>query len=450
MVRYRRPDEHPLLLDAAVVLPAEGDHEFWSSYYRPIGGLFYKSFYALWGFHPLPFRIAAMLLLAVNFVLLAVVVWQLTGSRWSALIGLLAVGIDPAFGLAYFNTGNIYDILAYTLFWGGFAGYVRIRQRGRLPGWFGLALLFCLFAAALEAKEIAVSLPVAVALYELLWHPPAAFQPTELWRWIKREGRFAAIGGLAGAAYIAGKRYGPDSLWLNPAYRPHYSLQAYFESLAHYLQQLIFKPVSVTALQMAMLLAAMLAIAAISRRRCLLWGVGFIAAGVLPLAFIPARGGAAYLVPSVAWAVYVGGLLDWLVERIAGRRLWLRSALQVLLFVLLAIKLAPWQRRGMEMQAHAAFEIQGTYRRYVEQIHALIPAPRKGARILLLSDAAGRDDYDVFFAIRLFYGDPSLDVSRMKGVDPRAFDYVLDWRDGRFVLEIMPGRGARFSVPADF
>jgi len=71
----------------------------------------------------------------------------------------------------------------------------------------------------------------------------------------------------------------------------------------------------------------------------------------------------------------------------------------------------------------------------------LIPAPRKGARILLLSDAAGRDDYDVFFAIRLFYGDPSLDVSRMKvwqehnaHVDPRAFDYVLDWVDGRFVL----------------
>ena len=45
-----------------------------------------------------------------------------------------------------------------------------------------------------------------------------------------------------------------------------------------------------------------------------------------------------------------------------------------------------------------------------EQIHALIPAPRKGARILLLSDADGRDDYDVFFVIRLFYGDPALDV----------------------------------------
>ena len=59
---------------------------FWSSYYRPAGGLFYRSIYALWGFHPLPFHIVALALLSVNFALLAIVVWQLTGSRWSALV----------------------------------------------------------------------------------------------------------------------------------------------------------------------------------------------------------------------------------------------------------------------------------------------------------------------------------------------------------------------------
>ena len=49
---------------------------------------------------------------------------------------------------------------------------------------------------------------------------------------------------------------------------------------------------------------------------------------------------------------------------------------------------------------------QGRFRSYIGQIHALIPAPRKGAHILLLSDADGRDDYDVFFVVRLYYGDP--------------------------------------------
>jgi hypothetical protein len=414
---------------------------FWSSFYRPAGGLFYRSIFDLWGFHPLPFHIAALALLSVNFVLLALVVWQLTGSRWGALIALLLLGINPAFAWAYFDTGNIYDVLAYTFYWGGFALYVRIRQTGRLCGWGGLALVFCLFVAALDAKEISVSLPVAVGLYELVWHPPANWKAAELWRWIRREGRFAVVGGLADIAYIVGKRYGPDSLWLVGPYQPHYSVAAYFQSLSHYLCQLIYMPVTISSWQVAALLVAMLVVAAITRRRCLLWGVGFIAVGVLPLAFIPGRGGSGYLVPSVGWAVYVSGLLDWLLESLAGRRLWVRKATQALLFAALLVVLAPWQRTWIEMHAKVSHDLQGRFRRYIEQIHALIPAPRKGAHILLLSDAEGRDDYDVCFVVRLYYGDPKLEVHRMTVwkehhvyVDPSGYDYVLDWVDNRFVL----------------
>jgi hypothetical protein len=93
------------------------------------------------------------------------------------------------------------------------------------------------------------------------------------------------------------------------------------------------------------------------------------------------------------------------------------------------------------MQERAVHEGQARYRRYTEQIHALIPAPRKGARILLLSDAEGRDGYDVYFLMRLYYGDPKLEVQRMTvwrgqhvNVDPSTYDYVLDWVDSRFVL----------------
>ena len=414
---------------------------FWSSYYRPAGGLFYRSIFALWGFHPLPFRIAVLVLLSVNFALLDVVVWQLTGSRWGALMALLLIGINPAFWAAYFDTGTIYDILAYTFFWGGFALYVRFRQAGRLPGWSALTLLLCLFVAALDAKEISVLLPVAVGLYELVWHPPANWKPGELWRWIRYEGRLVALGSLFDIAYIVGKRYGPDSLWQMEAYRPHYSAGAYFQSLSHYLRELIYKPVRITSWQIAGLLAAMLAVAAITRRRCLLWGVGFIAVGVLPLAFIPGRGGFAYLVPSVGWAVYASGFLDWLLEELPGKRVRVRQVAQALLFMALFVVLAPWQRMWIEMRAKAAHDMQGRYRHYIGQIRALIPSPREGARILLLSDAEGRDDYDVYFVIRLYYGDPKLEVERMTmwgdrhaHVDPSHYDYVLDWVDNRFVL----------------
>jgi hypothetical protein len=122
---------------------------FWSSFYRPAGGLFCRSIYALWGFHPLPFHIVAMVWLAVDFALLAVVVWQLTGSRWGVLIALMLVGINPSFADAYFDTGSVYDVLAYAFYWGGFALYVHFRRAARLPGWGRLAIVFGLFVAAL-------------------------------------------------------------------------------------------------------------------------------------------------------------------------------------------------------------------------------------------------------------------------------------------------------------
>ena len=414
---------------------------FWSSYYRPAGGLFYRPIYAVWGFHPLPFRVVVLVLLSINFVLLAIVVWQLTGSRWSAILALVLIGINPSFASIYFEGGTIYDVLAFTFLWSAFGLYVRIRQRGHLPGWGSLALVFCLFAAALDAKEISVLLPVAVGLYELVWHTPRSWRIRELWRWTLQEGRFAVIGALADVVYVIGKRYGPESLWLVSAYQPHYSAAAYFQSLSNNLAQLIYKPVGLTPVRTAVLLVAMLAFAAVTRRRCLWWAVGFIAAGVLPLAFIPGRAGFAYLVPAVGWAVYAGGLWDWLIAFVTRKHVWLRIAVQVVLLVAIFMGVKHWQRVWLGMHAHAAQDGQARYRNYIEQIRALIPAPRKGARILLLSDAEGRDDYDVLFVMRLYYGDPKLVVDRMTvwranhvQVDPNGYDYVLDWAGKRFVL----------------
>jgi len=93
------------------------------------------------------------------------------------------------------------------------------------------------------------------------------------------------------------------------------------------------------------------------------------------------------------------------------------------------------------MHAAAARDGQARFLNYENQIRALIPAPRKGARILLLSDADGPDAYDVHSLIRLTYGDASLEPQRMTvlkeshvQVDPASYDYVLDWIGGRFVL----------------
>ena len=415
--------------------------EFWSNYYRPMGGVFYRLVYGLWGFDPLPFHIVTYLLLLINFGLLGLVVWQLTRSHWSTLAAAFVIGINPTFTSAYFDTGTIYDVLAFTFFWGAFVLYVRRRQSGRLPGWGYLALVFGMFVAALDAKEIAVSFPVAIGLYELVWFPPGSWRPARLWRWALTEGRLAWMGGAADIVYIIGKRHGPDSLWAMDLYRPRFSVGAYIESLAHYLRGLIFHPVTITPQRMVELLAAMLLVALFTRRRALLWGAGFIAAGILPLAFIPGRDGFAYLVPSVGWAVYLSGLLDWLVNLLAAHRAPVRVALQALIFALLVFKVAHWQHKWIDSRARVKHAEEYRYRNYIAMIDKLIPNPRPGAHVLLLSDAEGRDDWDVYFLLRLFYRDREMDIGRMTvwnqrhtKVDPKTYDYVLDWNDSHFVL----------------
>lgn len=408
---------------------------FWSSYYRPGGALLYRSLYAWCGFHPLPLHMAAFLVLCLDFALLGAVVYQLTESRWAALLALLSVGINPTFSAAYFYTGNLYDILAYMFFWGAFACYLRVRRRGRVPGALELAGLLCLFAAALNSKEIAVALPPAVALYELIWHPPNS------WRWIVQEGRFASIGALFDAAYIIGKQLGRDTLWQWDAYRPHYSLSAYVQSLSHYLHELLYRQSPDWHWQILWVLALMITVAAVTRLRYLMWSIGFILIGVLRLSFIPARNGSAYLVPSVGWAVYGAGLASWLTHRIPASEGRLRAAVEAALLILLFAAIAPWQRRSIGTYERAVHESEARFIDYNRQIHALIPNPVKGAHILLLSDAGGYKDWDVYFLIRLSYADPTLQVERMAvrqdmhlKTDPAAYPYVLDWVDTRFVL----------------
>jgi len=413
---------------------------YWSNYYRPAGGLFYRAIYDVWGFDPLPFRIAAFALILADFWLLAAIVRRLTGSHWCVLLSLLLVGIHGCFSPIYFDTGMIYDVLAYAFFWAAFWCYLRVRQAGRIPGWKELALPLGLFVMALNAKEIAVGLPVAVALYELVWRPPRNWKPAALFRWVWSEGRFAAIGALLDIIYIIGKLTGPESYLRMGEYRPHVSLRAYLESSAHFISELSYDHWRLSPWQMAVLLAGMLAVAAVTRRRCLLWATGFAVIGVLPVAFIQIRGGFAYLVPSVGWAVYVSGLLEWLADVCVRRRRWLRLALQALVLAALFLLLQRPQSVSIRMHGEAAQEAQDVFRRFDYQLHALIGTPRRGARILLLSDGAGHNDWDTYFLIRLSYGDQSLTIDRKAvideyhmQVDRSKYDFVLDWEYGHFV-----------------
>src|SRR6185436_6356459 len=99
--------------------------------------------------------------------------FRLSRSREAGAIACLLGAYHAHLNDLYYNSGTIYDLLCFTFFYLTLIYYFRIRDTGSYPGLGQLVTLLALYMAALDSKEMAVTLPVMVAVYELLFHWPA-------------------------------------------------------------------------------------------------------------------------------------------------------------------------------------------------------------------------------------------------------------------------------------
>src|SRR5207302_10969755 len=114
---------------------------YWSSAYRPLGGLFYVAIYRIFGLHPLPFRIACFGLLALNLALLWRFTLRLSGSREVAFIALLLGGYHAWFVDLYYSTGTVYDLLCYAFYLSAFNVYLGVRAQAPVLAWRHLVIV---------------------------------------------------------------------------------------------------------------------------------------------------------------------------------------------------------------------------------------------------------------------------------------------------------------------
>ncbi len=432
----------------------ESNIAFFTDYYRPMGGVYYRAIYAIWGFDPLPFHVAAFVLLSVNLALLYAVTVRLTASRICGFLALILSGTHASFVLLYFDTGMIYDVLAYSFYWAAFLSYVRIRHSNRIPRGWQIGLILAVAVSAMNAKEIAVTFPLAILLYELIWFPPQALKMREISRWIiSGPGRSALIGGLLVAVYIVGKILGKESLVLQPLYRPQISALMYLETYGRYLSQWLYISPGISPLMVLCILILASGLAVISRRKHLMWAALFNLVSVLPIAFIPARNGFAFYLPAVGWTVYMSGLLLLGADCVA--RVLLRSLAHlkqirpetlhagVRLSVLLttAAVVLPIHVAMLQYPLASIHHVQDRNQRYWVQLRQVLPNPARGARVLIRDDPFPADTFDLYFLIRLMYADPTLTVDRVRQTHSKGrnfrladYDYVLNFVDGRFVL----------------
>src|SRR5664279_2574536 len=218
-----RPGPARLLLGA--LLP-------WHAAYRPTAGLFYLPLHHFFGLNPLPYHAVMLSILLGNLYLMYRFARRVGCDEVQAALATLILAYHAGLSMLYYNTAFIYDVLCFSFYMGAFLCYARVRAQGRLLRGSETALVMGLYLCALDAKEMALTLPIVLLAYEWIYHPvdgwPAAWTPGQIARWLRGPGRVMLYAALLNLVYLEGKAFGPDAMMNSPAYRPALSLHRVF------------------------------------------------------------------------------------------------------------------------------------------------------------------------------------------------------------------------------
>ncbi len=283
-----------------------GTFQVITSSYRPLGGLFYLALYKLFGLNPLPFRVACFALLLANLILFYRFFSQLSGRRDIAWIALFLVSYHAWFVDLYYSTGTIYELLCVFFYLLGFTTYVKIRssqEHLRARDW--LIVAGC-YAASLDAKELAVTFPLFIGFYEIIYHPPDSIR--RIGKWILLEGRGFLIMAAATIPYLWVKTAW-GSLAANPSYALRISPLVFVHTFQIYLNPFLYFDHVLRGGTSMILLFVLLFVAVMARQRCLLFGWLFLLLAPLPFIFIPHYCAFFFYLPALGWALVGAGLL---------------------------------------------------------------------------------------------------------------------------------------------
>ena len=413
--------------------------KFWSSaWYRPLGGLVYLAIYRTFGFHPLPFKVFLFAALLGNMILYLRTARELSGSRQIAVWALLLCSYHAAMNALYLNFGTIYDVLGYSFYFSAvltYAGWVSGKKRSGLRA----VLIPVLYIAGLCCKEIVVTMPAVLALYNLLLTDKPA---SERWKWPIRSGLPILLCCALGAIYTLGKLTGPETLANQAEYAPHFTLHQYASISAHYIRELFYLPTRLPTPTGALwIMASMLIVALLLRSGLMVFCLLCIVISQLPVSFMAPRGAFAVYIPAAFWALYGAAAIE------RGQRALHLPGAPAAYYVAAAILLAALHFH-MKALYDPNFTVQAAeYGAFSAQLDAWGVKPSSGERVLLINDPFRRDwiGWDPLFIISVRSGKTDIVVNRMKFatyVPPLpeigSYDYLIDY-DSRWRLARKPG-----------
>jgi len=406
---------------------------FWNGSFRPLGVVFYRVLYAVAGFNPVPLHVVYLILGLLN---LAICFWFLhlvTDSLRTAALGTLIFAFHSRLMEVWFRTAVVYDVLCFTFVYLAACLYIWETKRRPSPEPARLVLIAVCFLLAMDAKEMAIALPVLLLCYEICLVPGRQLDSTG-----GRRSRFAFLGFLLVMAviYTTGKLTGP--MVKNPDYTPHYSVARFADTWSTYLGQLLIRPGPLKHRSAFAILAVTLVAAAAVRSRKLLFAWSIIFFGLLPVSFVPGRGAFVMYISWVGWSLYAAVAIGALEDRIGRYQPRWSLAISCIVFVLVGYRMGKTNLHDQRADPrHWLYDDPARTRALVSQIKTLQPAFPAKTSILFEDDAFGNDEYTPLFILSLLYHDPDLTVDRdklspNKPLNPADYQYVFTFQDGHY------------------
>lgn len=151
----------------------EGFHKVIGRYYRPVVSATYALDYALWGLKPFGFHLTNVIIHIINSLLffkLLLLLFPVEKGKspqarlYAVIFGGLIFAVHPIHTEAVSWVSGRTDSLSFTFFIASFIFYIKYSKSSKPLHFFYLILLYVL---ALLAKEMAVTLPVVLILYDI-------------------------------------------------------------------------------------------------------------------------------------------------------------------------------------------------------------------------------------------------------------------------------------------
>lgn len=267
--------------------------------FRPMGAVFYRPIYAAFGIErPEIYHVALLAILIANLVVGFLLIRRLTRSDWAPVYATLLMWPLPAFADLYFACGTVYDSLCYLFVFSAMLLYVRGREHGgRHDLWTG-AGCGLLYWCALNSKEMAIALPVFLLSYELLYYRR------------KASFRFLSWAVPLSAFYLYVKLLGPAALQKHSGYALKVTLEQFTQAWRHYLWWILEQRIRLPIAAAMGLLAGLLVLALLSRRRDAILGWLIFFLGAMPIIFAPTRNGYVFHVAMLGLSLLLASLLE--------------------------------------------------------------------------------------------------------------------------------------------